>query len=138
MTAPIENPSPAPHLGARAAIILGAVFLAGLAGVTVFSVRDAAREGTLEAFTQDTAVGDTMLYRPPNPPLAVPEPILTWDGKALVPASYDKVKTDDGQMRRIGRDETTGLSLYRRRRDDNQGDLHVKIAQGEYLRLRAL
>jgi hypothetical protein len=123
-------------LGARAALLLGGALLVGLAGVVAFSMRDAARETSLETFTQDTAVGDHVLYRPPNPPHAVPEPILTWEGRALAPASYDKVKINDGQMRRVGRDETTGLSLYRPRAAGGGGELHVKIAQGEYLRLR--
>jgi hypothetical protein len=121
----------------RASIMLATSLLVGLAGVVFFSVRDASREAALERFAEDTAVGDTKYYRLPNPPLAVSEPILKWQGRGLVPASVEKVKIDDGQMRRVVRDEATGFSLYRRRAQGDAGELHIKIDLGEYLSLRA-
>lgn len=117
-------------LAPRAAGWFCAVFLAALAGVAVYSAADRPRSAAAETFSQTTAAGDTQYFTPPSPPLAVPEPVFTWEGRAVAPVSYDKVKIDDPRMTRVARDEASGLTLYR-----HGGEHFIKIAVGEYLRV---
>jgi len=123
-------------LGARAAGWFAVLVLIAFGGVIAFSVLDHPKAAALERFSQSTAVGDVHFYTPPVPPLAVPEPVLTWEGRAWAPASWEKVKIDDPEMRRAGTDETTGFSLYEPRTGKPAGRF-IKIAIGEYLPLVA-
>lgn len=121
-------------LAPRAAVWFGAVLLAGLLGVVAFSLADHPKASAIETFSQTTAVGDTAYYEVPAAPLAVPEPVLNWQGRAWTPANYEKVKIDDPDMQRVGKDEQTGLTIYQPHKKDPAGHF-IKIDVGEYLRI---
>lgn len=129
-----DTESPA-FLAPRAVIWFCGALLAGLLGVVAFSLADHPKASAIEAFSQTTAVGDTAYYEPPVPPLAVPEPVLNWQGRAWAPVNYEKVKIDDPDMQRVGKDEQTGLTIYEARKKDPAGNF-IKIAIGEYLRIQ--
>ena len=107
-----------------------------IAAVVAFSVWDATRRGELEEFSEVTGVGDTHIFTIPNPPPAVPRVILTWQGRQYAPATYKKAKIDDTEMRRVHRDETTGLTLYHPAEKD-AAELFIKVEEGRYLPLKA-
>jgi hypothetical protein len=130
----VSEPEPAVLFAPRAATWFVGALLAALAGVVAFSVADHPRAAALETFTQATAVGDTHYYTLPKPRLAVPEPVLTWQGRPLAPLGYEKVVRDDTEMLPVTRDEATGLTLYRQRAGGD--DLFVKLEVGKYLLLR--
>lgn len=124
-------------LGARWATILIVVVLLGFAGVVGFSVIDRTKTESLESFSQTSAVGDTRYYEVPLVQLAIPEPILTWQGRLWAPANYQKVKIDDPSMIEVGHDEKTAFRIYRERSKSSDSPVYVKIDVGEYLRLEA-
>lgn len=125
---------PAPFFGGRAATIFCLLLVLSFGGVVAFSIVDRQNSDGAEKFLRVTAVGDTNYYQPGATRLAVPEPILTWQGKPWAVADYEKVKIDDTAMLHVGKDPTTGLSVYRPRggKDTNH---YVKIDVSEYLRL---
>jgi hypothetical protein len=127
----MNDPSPAPLFAQRDAIRFGAVLLACTGAIVAFSIADGAR--TRERFSQTTAVEDHQFYVPPNPPLAVPEPAVTWQGRRLAPVNYEKEPLRDAQLTRLGIDETSGLGIYSL--PSRPGPLFIKIGPNAYLRL---
>lgn len=125
---------PTAFIAPRSAAWICATLLAGLGVMVAFSLAEHPKAATLETFSQTTAAGDTVYYTPPTPALAVPEPVFSWQGHAWAPASYDKTKIDDPDMKRVGKDETTGLTIYEARAKTPAG-YFIKIAIGEYLRI---
>ena len=119
-------------LAPRAATWICTVLLASFAGVVAFSVVEHPKAAAIEKFEQTTAAGDVNFYTLPTPLLSVPEPVLTWQGRSWAPASYEKAKINDPDMRRVGTDETTHLSIYEPREKKPDG-YFIKIAVGEYL-----
>jgi hypothetical protein len=126
---------PVPHLAPRSAVWFVVAFLALFAGVTGFSLVERPKAATIETFAQSTAAGDNHYYQAPEPALAIPEPIFTWQGRPWAPVIDDKVKVDDPKMRRVARDETTGLSIYKSAADKPPG-FFIKVAVGEFIRLQ--
>ncbi|MEQ1859572.1 MAG: hypothetical protein ABMA13_06525 [Chthoniobacteraceae bacterium] len=122
-------------LAPRAAAWFGALLLAVVTVVVAFTILDHPKAATLESFSQTSAVGDVEFYVPPDPPLAVPEPVLTWQGRAWAPANYDKAKIDDPEMQRVAIDEASGLTIYQPLAKGAAGGHFIKIAIGEYLRI---
>jgi hypothetical protein len=120
----------------RTAMLLVSVFLMAIAAIVAFSAWDATRRGAIEEFSEVTGVGDTHPFKIPNPPPAVPQPILTWQGRQYTPITYKKAKIDDTEMRRVHRDEATGLTLYHPAGKD-AAELFVKVEEGRYLPLKA-
>ena len=129
--------NPEPLFAGRTALMLAAVFLMGIAAVVAFSAWDATRRSAIEEFSQVTAVGDTNTYKIPTPPPAVPAPVLTWEGRQYAPTTYKKAKIDDTEMRRLHRDEATGLTLYYPASKDPAAGLFIKVEEGRYLPLKA-
>lgn len=129
-----ETDTPAAFFAPRAAAGICAALLAGLAGVVAFSVMDHPKATAVEQFAQSTSAGDTHYYTVPTPALAVPDPVVKWQGRDWAPASYDKSKIDDPDMIRAGKDESNGLSIYHPR-EKAAGPYFIKLAVGEYLRI---
>ena len=125
-----------PMLAGRTATLLAIAFLMAIAAVVAYSAWDATRRGELEEFSEVTGVGDTHTFKIPNPTPAVPQPILTWQGRKYAPVTYKKAKIDDTEMRRVHRDEATGLMLYYPAGKD-ANELFVKVEEGRYLPLKA-
>jgi hypothetical protein len=128
--------SSTPMFAGRPAMLLASTFLMAIAAVVAFSVWDATRREKLEEFSEVTGVGDTHTFKIPSPPPAVPQPILTWQGRQYAPVTYKKAKIDDTEMRRVHRDEATGLTLYHPVGKD-AAELFVKVEEGRYLPLKA-
>lgn len=120
----------------RIALMLAAAFLMGIGAVVAFSAWDATRRSAIEEFSQVTGVGDTNTFKIPTPPPAVPAPVLTWEGKQYTPTTYKKAKIDDTEMRRLHRDEATGLTLYYPAGKDPATGLFIKVEEGRYLPLK--
>jgi hypothetical protein len=125
-----------PMFAGRTAKLLAAVFLMAIGAIVAFSVWDATRREGLEEFSEVTGVGDTHTFKIPNPPPAILQPILTWQGRQYTPVTYKKAKIDDTEMRRVHRDEATGLTLYHPAGKD-AASLFVKVEEGRYLPLKA-
>lgn len=130
------NPEPA-FFSARTAYAIGGALVLGLGGVTAYAVLDRPRAGGVESFSETTAVGDKVYFRPPVQPLAVPDPVLTWQGRKWAPANYEKLKIDDTRMFRAGRDPETRFSVYREKGKGPESPKYLKMDTGEYLRLEA-
>jgi hypothetical protein len=126
-----------PLFAGRTALILTALFLMAIAAVVAFSAWDATRRTDIEEFSQVTGVGDVNTFKIPTPVPAVPAPVLTWQGKQYTPVTYKKAKIDDTEMRRVHRDEVTGLALYHPVDKDPAAGLFIKVEEGRYLPLKA-
>jgi hypothetical protein len=116
---------------AHAAVWLGSVFLACLLGIVVFTVADSGVATKREMFTETTAAGDANYFRP----VAESEPIFESSGRRYTVLSREKVKINDTDMVRMGRDDAGGFTLYSRRSEPGK-ELFVKIDVGEFLPLR--
>jgi hypothetical protein len=127
--------SSTPMFAGRTAILLANAFLLAIGAVVAFSAWDATRRSESEKFSEVTGVGDTQTFKIPNPPPVVPLPIVRWQGRQYAPVSYKKAKIDDTEMRRVHRDEATGLTLYHPAGKDI-GELFVKVEEGRYLPLK--
>lgn len=131
----VSESQPAPFLGAKTATFLCLGLLVGVGGVTAFSVIDRPKRAAAESFSQTTAVGDTNYFHPQPPRFAIPEPVLTWEGRPWAPTHYEKLKTPDSQMQPAGKDPASGLTVYHRRNSPDEGHVYLKMDIGEYLTL---
>lgn len=129
------NAESEPMFASRTAMLFAATFLMAIAAVVAFSAWDATRRTALEEFSEVTGVGDLQTFKIPFPPPAVPHPVLTWQGRSYIPATYKKAKIDDTEMRRVHRDEATGLTLYLPVGKEGTQELFVKVEEGRYLPL---
>jgi hypothetical protein len=129
-----EADAPPSFFASRAAAGLCAAVLAGFAVVVGFSVIDHPKAAAIEQFAQVTAAGDAHYYTVPVPALAVPEPVVKWQGHDWAPKNFEKSKIDDPDMIRAGKDEANGLSIYQPR-EKTAGPYFIKVAIGEYLRI---
>jgi hypothetical protein len=118
-----------PHV--RAAVWLGGAFLISLLAVSIFTVADFASGANREAFSETTAAGDVNYFRA----LENVEPSFSWKGRQYTLSSREKVKIDDTDMVRMGREDTGGFTIYSRRSEPGK-ELFVKIDVGEFLPLR--
>jgi len=130
-----EAPTPETLQFPRAGIWLATTLLVGFGGVVAFSVLDHPKASALEAFSETTAAGDTYYYEVPLEKLAVPDPVLQWEGRPWAPVNFEKFKTSDPEMLRVGTDETSGLTLYRRRTGGEERFIKTDI--GEYLQVQS-
>lgn len=119
----------------QTATLLAAVFLMAIAAVVAFSAWDATKRAGLEEFSEVTGVGDVQTFKIPAPVPSVPQTILSWQGKSYAPATYKKAKIDDTEMRRVHRDDATGLTLYYPV-GKSPSDLFIKVEEGRYLPLK--
>ncbi len=122
--------------GQRPAILLGCALLAGLALMLGFAAFDRSRRAQLERFDEPTAVGDAAYFTT----LAA-----TLHGQPLHPVSARRYTFRDSQMRRAGRDDATGFSIYtyhgRLPKDDDVAKpgetfFYLKMSREEYVRMR--
>jgi hypothetical protein len=120
----------------RAVVWLGSAVLIGFAAVLAFTLRDSGRESDLEHFDQVTALGDTHYFVVPSPPPDPPVAIVQWQGRAWVPVDFTKHDLRDTQVIRIGRDEASGLVLYRPREGAKADELFVKRDTDSFFLLR--
>lgn len=97
----------------RVAVVLAGALLAALALIAALSIADRRRVTALENFEEVTAVGDTVYFPIPSEAQKPPPAAATLDGQPLYPVSYEVVDPRDTWMRRAGRDEATGLTIYR-------------------------
>lgn len=132
----VTNAESEPMFAGRTAMLFAAAFLMAVAAVVVFSAWDATRRTALEEFSEVTGVGDLQTFKIPFPLPGVPQPVLTWQGKQYVPATYKKAKIDDTEMRRVHRDEATGLTLYHPAGKEGTQELFIKVEEGRYLPLK--
>jgi len=132
-------------IGARAAGFLGGGLIVGIFLLTIFARVDRERVGTLEQFSETTAVGDNVHYSLPDP---LPDPPISaahLNGETLVPLTYTKVELRDTRMQAVARDPDTRLTIYASRdplppvtgESTNEKFYFIKTASNEYLRLRA-
>ena len=137
---PSSNES-APVVGARMLKWLGACLLVGLLLQTILAWIDRGRVGTLETFSETTAVGDHVYYPLPSPLPDPPTVVARVRGEALVPIDYAKFAYRDTKMRPSARDPITNLTIYTSRASlpEAGGEMlyFVKTAPNEYLRLHA-
>lgn len=131
------NAESEPMFAGKTAIIFATAFLMALSAVVAFSAWDATRRSDLEQFAEVTGVGDFQTFKIPVPPPAVAQPLLTWQGRQYAPATYKKAKIDDTEMRRVHRDEATGLMLYHPA-GKGAAELFIKVEEGRYLPLKTL
>lgn len=131
----MSDDAPAPLFAPRSASRFALVVVALVGGIVAWSALERPKTASVEKFEQLTAAGDRRYYAPPDPPLAIPEPVFTWQGRAWAPATDDKLKIDDPDMRRVGRDEATGLSIYRTASGKPPG-YFIKKNVGEFFRLQ--
>jgi hypothetical protein len=129
------NAESEPMFAGQTATLLATAFLMAIAVVVAFSAWDATRRTNLEEFSEITGVGDATTFKIPVPPPAAPQPIVTWQGRQYIPTTYKKAKIDDTEMRRVHRDEATGLTLYHRAGKD-AAELFIKVEEGRYLPLK--
>ncbi len=123
-----------PIIGARFAVGLGVLLLAGFTAMAVLTTRDRAARTTLETLEiPPTGVGE---------PAGVPRPvdyeqaaILTHDGgKPLYWYGVDA--ENDSIMLHAGFDDSGKIRLYRRfKKQQLRETLYAKVAPGEYLKL---
>ena len=136
----------AEFLGSRTAIRLGAILLVGVTVIALLSMRDRSRVALLEQLEEVTAVGDNVYFQAPKQRGASAASVATLNGEPLSAVNYDKVKVSDPDMLRVGHDETSRLTIYRKRERTNSKErerkkpddaaLYVKIAPGEYIEVR--
>ena len=138
---PEENSATAPAgiAGSRMLAILGACLIFGLLVQTLLARIDRTRGDHLEAFSENTAVGDHVHYSLPSPLPNSPKMVARVKGEALVPVSYEKVECRDTKMQPFARDAAAKLTIYERREPPagEENFFFVKTASNEYLKLRA-
>ena len=139
---PTSTPNPAAAFpGQRAAVILGAALLAGLALSLLMVLRDNARRPQLESIVEFSAVGDTRYFKIPDPLPDEPYPaVAQLEGKPLFPAGFKRHQKREADMQPLAKDAATGLTIYQAPvKAKDAGDpatLFLKIGPGEFLKLR--
>ena len=128
-----------PVAGARMLAILGGCLIFGLLAQTLLARIDRTRVDQLEAFSENTAVGDHVHFPLPSPLPDPPAMVARVRGEALVPVSYEKVECRDTKMQPFARDSAAKLTIYQHREPLPGKDkfFFVKTASNEYLKLRA-
>lgn len=140
MIEPTPRPNAALHdvPGQRYAVRLGLALLAGLLWVAVATLRDNAHRTQLETAQELTAVGDKRYFVPSAADgRAV---AATMNGQPLSASGAGRHSAPDTEMRRIAKDEATGLAIYQpaARRQQGGGEdgelFFLKIGPGEFVR----
>ncbi len=118
-------------LGGSAALRVGLVLLVGLALSLALAIFDRQRRPTIEAWEEVTAVGDKAFSVPPSDP-AAPAMLVSDAGQFKI-APGEPTKLKDTQMRRAGRDASTGVSIYQLEARQTPTRFFVRTAPGEYV-----
>lgn len=121
--------------------LLGGCLIFGLLVQTLLARIDRSRFEKLEAFAENTAVGDRAYYPLPSPPPNPPAVVARVKGGALVPINYEKFESRDTKMQPSARDTAAKLTIYELREPPTEAGgekfYFVKTAANEYLRLRS-
>jgi hypothetical protein len=142
------SPAPSTHdepLFAREyAVRLMTVLLVAFAGIIALTGFDESRRDKLETFEEVTAVGDQNFFPVPKEPQQPAAPAATFQGKALVPTSYELVKRNDPEMIRVGQAEGAPYRIYMPKmvlsgeaKPSAPGTYYLKVEQDRYVRVRA-
>ena len=115
----------------RIATYLGGGFLLCLLCITIFTAVDFTSGAKLETFSETTAAGDKNYFKLPTSG----EPVFLWQTRHYVLASREKVKIDDTDMVRVGREETGDYVFYTPKTGSGKV-LYVKTDVGEFLSVR--
>ena len=128
--------------GARWALALGGVLLAGFLIIIVCAAVDRGRRGNLETVSQVTAVEDKTYYSIPSIGAERPGAAVRLGDRSLFLVSPIIVGLHDSDARRVAIDSTTGLTIYRTDVSravsaNEQGDTYLlKVDTGKYVKVR--
>jgi hypothetical protein len=98
--------------GARWALVLGGILLAGLLIIVVCGAIDRGRRGGIERVLQMTAVEDKLYYSVPPAGVERLAVAIRLGGHSLFLASPDPVELHDSEARRVAVDSATNLMIY--------------------------
>ena len=136
-TASVRPPLP----GARWALALGSLFLAGFLVIIVQASIDRGQRGALETVLQVTAVEDKVYY-PVPPDGAERPPVARLGDRAFVLVSPSVVELHDSEARRVGTDPATALTVYSTGNlkvlsEKEQGNIFLlKVETGKYVKVK--
>ncbi len=136
-TASVRPPLP----GARWALALGSLFLAGFLVIIVQASIDRGQRGALETVLQVTAVEDKVYY-PVPPDGAERPPVARLGDRAFVLVSPSVVQLHDSEARRVGTDPATALTVYSTGNlkvlsEKEQGNIFLlKVETGKYVKVK--
>jgi len=136
-TASVRPPLP----GARWALALGSLFLAGFLVIIVQASIDRGQRGALETVLQVTAVEDKVYY-PVPPDGAKRPPVARLGDRAFVLVSPSVVELHDSEARRVGTDPATALTVYSTGNlkvlsEKEQGNIFLlKVETGKYVKVK--
>lgn len=131
----------------RWGVRLGVLFILMLAAVTAMVAIDYRNVDKLEAFAENTAVGDYKLVNLDSFPSTEGAPRVTINETPALIIPSPRISVRDSRMRRVDKDAATGISIYttdasnlkgqRLKGAGDDGPLHfVKIKSGEYVQAR--
>ena len=125
-----------PIFGARAAAVLGGIFLGVYGILALLGALDRAQRPQLESVEAVSAVGDPVVFALPAPPAEAPS--ILHGGVALKVVKTEPAHDDD--LRKAGCDDSGRIPLYRRLARDGHEftpGYRVKLAPGFYAVLDA-
>ena len=135
-----------PFVSLKSAFGLGIALLSGFALVSVLAIAGRWNVFTLEQFEEVTAVGDPIFFKSATP-FESNQVATNFNGQPLRLVDGEKVEIRDTKMLRVGRDESTQLTIYSLRaplapdplasKKLNGPLFFLKIAPGEYLVARS-
>ena len=127
------------------ALRLGAGLGAAFALTVAFALFDGTRRTSLEAAAELTAVGDAVFFQMPEPPPKPRPATPKWAGQPLFPVSLKACRVADSDMRRVAKDEATGLTIYEPGPDapkteevrgkNGERGYFLKLAPGQFLKV---
>lgn len=137
-----STPSARPALpGARWALALGSLFLAGFLIIVVQASIDRGRRAVLETVLQVTAVGDKVYYSVP-PDGAERSAAARLGERALFLVSPSIVELHDSEARRVATDSESGLTIYSTGNlkalsaEEQANTFLLKVETGKYVKVR--
>jgi len=131
-----------PLPGARWALALGGVLLAGFLIIVVCASIDRGRRGSLETVVQVTAVEDKTYYSIPANDAGRSAAAVRLGGRSLFLVSPNTVELRDSDARRVAVDSAKGLAIYqtedlRALPAKEQGNTYLlKVEPGRYVKVR--
>ena len=140
-TEPATASARPPLPGARWALALGSLFLAGFLVIIVQASIDRGQRGALETVLQVTAVEDKVYYSVP-PDGAERPPAARLGDRSLSLVSPSIVELHDSEARRVGTDAATALTVYSTGNPKvlsakEQGNTFLlKVETGKYVKIR--
>jgi hypothetical protein len=96
---------------------------------------DGQRWGELEVVVEETAVGDVVLVAEKRDAFGGLVISVGWEGKRLVPVGEKVLKIKDVEVRRVGKDVASGVSIYREKGGVGE-DYLLRVSGGRFLRVR--